>query len=230
MRAARWRIGGRRRGAAGPPAPTIVPCRSDAAASAHARMRRAGRSVHPRRTHPANISTAVEAIQGPWRQDAIRQQSVCESPCRDEPGLALTMAKSMAAGYYEYSPTLFDPPRSSGRDRARRRSSGPARLSRFPPRPDLRSGRAVVPAHECRRRVQPARGPGRGRDSSMRFGGPPRSSTTWSSIRFPTRRRPTISRVAMPARVARGAAARATRPAALVVRRDALLHANLRFR
>ena len=29
----------------------------------------------------------------------------------DEPALALTMAKSMAAGYYEYSPTLFDPPR-----------------------------------------------------------------------------------------------------------------------
>src|SRR5207245_10082023 len=28
----------------------------------------------------------------------------------DDPARALTMARSMAAGYYEYSPALFDPP------------------------------------------------------------------------------------------------------------------------
>jgi 5,10-methylenetetrahydromethanopterin reductase len=67
-------------------------------------------------THPANISTAVEAI---WAGAAeagrdpgsVRLGAVFHTVLVDEPALALTMAKSMAAGYYEYSPTLFDPPR-----------------------------------------------------------------------------------------------------------------------
>ena len=67
-------------------------------------------------THPANISTAVEAI---WAGAAeagrdpgsVRLGAVFHTVLVDEPALALTMAKSMAAGYYEYSPALFDPPR-----------------------------------------------------------------------------------------------------------------------
>jgi 5,10-methylenetetrahydromethanopterin reductase len=66
-------------------------------------------------THPANISTAVEAI---WAGAAeagrdpgsVRLGAVFHTVLVDEPALALPMAKSMAAGYYEYSPTLFDPP------------------------------------------------------------------------------------------------------------------------
>jgi 5,10-methylenetetrahydromethanopterin reductase len=67
-------------------------------------------------THPANISTAVEAIRAGAAEagrdpGAVRLGAVFHTVLVDEPGLALTMAKSMAAGYYEYSPTLFDPPR-----------------------------------------------------------------------------------------------------------------------
>ena len=67
-------------------------------------------------THPANISTAVEAIRAGAAEagrdpGSVRLGAVFHTVLVDEPGLALTMAKSMAAGYYEYSPALFDPPR-----------------------------------------------------------------------------------------------------------------------
>ena len=67
-------------------------------------------------THPANISTAVEAIRAGAVEAgrdpaAVRLGAVFHTVLVDDPGLALTMAKSMAAGYYEYSPALFDPPR-----------------------------------------------------------------------------------------------------------------------
>jgi 5,10-methylenetetrahydromethanopterin reductase len=57
-------------------------------------------------THPANIATAVEAI----RAGAVRLGAVFHTVLVDEPERALSMARSIAAGYYEYSPALFDPP------------------------------------------------------------------------------------------------------------------------
>ena len=67
-------------------------------------------------THPANIKTAVEAIRAgavdAGRDPAsVRLGAVFHTVLVDDPGRALTMAKSMAAGYYEYSPALFEPPR-----------------------------------------------------------------------------------------------------------------------
>jgi alkanesulfonate monooxygenase SsuD/methylene tetrahydromethanopterin reductase-like flavin-dependent oxidoreductase (luciferase family) len=51
------------------------------------------------------------AVEGGRDPGAVRLGAVFHTVLVDEPGLALTMAKSMAAGYYEYSPALFDPPR-----------------------------------------------------------------------------------------------------------------------
>jgi 5,10-methylenetetrahydromethanopterin reductase len=67
-------------------------------------------------THEANIRTAVEAIRAGAVEagrdpSAVRLGAVFHTVLVDDPGRALTMAKSMAAGYYEYSPALFDPPR-----------------------------------------------------------------------------------------------------------------------
>ena len=67
-------------------------------------------------THPANIATAVDAIRAGAKdagRDAgsVRLGAVFHTVLVDDPTRALTMAKSMAAGYYEYSPALFDPPR-----------------------------------------------------------------------------------------------------------------------
>jgi len=67
-------------------------------------------------THEANIATAVEAIRAGAADagrdpSAVRLGAVFHTVLVDDPGRALTMAKSMAAGYYEYSPALFDPPR-----------------------------------------------------------------------------------------------------------------------
>lgn len=67
-------------------------------------------------THPANIATAVDAIRAGAAEagrdpSTVRLGAVFHTVLVDEPGRALTMARSMAAGYYEYSPTLFDPPR-----------------------------------------------------------------------------------------------------------------------
>jgi len=67
-------------------------------------------------THQANIATAVEAIRAGAADAgrdpaAVRLGAVFHTVLVDDPARALTMAKSMAAGYYEYSPPLFDPPR-----------------------------------------------------------------------------------------------------------------------
>jgi len=66
-------------------------------------------------THPANIATAVEAIRAgavaAGRDPAaVRLGAVFHTVLVDEPERALSMARSIAAGYYEYSPALFDPP------------------------------------------------------------------------------------------------------------------------
>jgi len=66
-------------------------------------------------THPANIATAVDAIRAGASDAgrdpaAVRLGAVFHTVLVDEPDRALTMAKSMAAGYYEYSPALFEPP------------------------------------------------------------------------------------------------------------------------
>jgi 5,10-methylenetetrahydromethanopterin reductase len=66
-------------------------------------------------THPANIKTAVDAIHAGAREAgrdpaAVRLGAVFHTVFLDDAARALRMAKSMAAGYYEYSPALFDPP------------------------------------------------------------------------------------------------------------------------
>jgi 5,10-methylenetetrahydromethanopterin reductase len=67
-------------------------------------------------THAANIATAVDAVRA-GAKDAgrdparVRLGAVFHTVLGDEPARALAMAKSMAAGYYEYSPALFEPPR-----------------------------------------------------------------------------------------------------------------------
>jgi 5,10-methylenetetrahydromethanopterin reductase len=66
-------------------------------------------------THRANLARAVEAIRA-GAADAgrdpstVRLGAVFHTVLVDEPGRALAMAKSIAAGYYEYSPALFEPP------------------------------------------------------------------------------------------------------------------------
>ena len=67
-------------------------------------------------THPANIATAVDAIRAgateAGRDPArVRLGAVFHTVLVDDADRALTMARSMAAGYYEYSPALFAPPR-----------------------------------------------------------------------------------------------------------------------
>ena len=67
-------------------------------------------------THAANIAVAIDAIRA-GAKDAGRDPAqvqlgaVFHTVLVEEPVRALAMAKSMAAGYYEYSPALFDPPR-----------------------------------------------------------------------------------------------------------------------
>jgi len=67
-------------------------------------------------THPANITSAVDAIRAGavavGRDPAqVRVATVFHTVLVDEPARALAMGKSMAAGYYEYSPTLFHGPK-----------------------------------------------------------------------------------------------------------------------
>jgi 5,10-methylenetetrahydromethanopterin reductase len=64
-------------------------------------------------THPANLHAAVDAIRAGAQEagrdpDSIRLGLVVHTALEDDPQRALLMAKSMAAGYYEYSPHLFD--------------------------------------------------------------------------------------------------------------------------
>jgi 5,10-methylenetetrahydromethanopterin reductase len=66
-------------------------------------------------THPANIATAVDAIRvgavEAGRDPArVRLGAIFHTVLVDDAARALTMARSMAAGYYEYSPALFGPP------------------------------------------------------------------------------------------------------------------------
>ncbi len=66
-------------------------------------------------THAANIKTAIDlvragAVEAGRAPDSVRLGVIFHTVLVDDPRRALTMAKSMAAGYYEYSPRLFDPP------------------------------------------------------------------------------------------------------------------------
>jgi 5,10-methylenetetrahydromethanopterin reductase len=66
-------------------------------------------------THPGNLKTSVDAIRAgaaeAGRDPAtVRVAAIFHTVLMDNPARALLMAKSMAAGYYEYSPMLFDPP------------------------------------------------------------------------------------------------------------------------
>lgn len=67
-------------------------------------------------THAANLGTAVAAIRAGAEEAGRDPRSVPVSAIFhtvlvDDPARALAMGKSMAAGYYEYSPTLFDAPK-----------------------------------------------------------------------------------------------------------------------
>jgi len=66
-------------------------------------------------THGRNIGAAVDAIRAGAREagrdpSSVGIGAVFHTVLVDEPSRALAMGKSMAAGYYEYSPTLFDAP------------------------------------------------------------------------------------------------------------------------
>jgi len=66
-------------------------------------------------THAANIKTSIDLIHAgavaAGRDPAsVRLGAVFHTVFEDDAGRALTMSKSMAAGYYEYSPALFGPP------------------------------------------------------------------------------------------------------------------------
>src|SRR5204862_7508892 len=66
-------------------------------------------------THAANIKTAIDlsragAAEAGRAPESVRLGVIFHTVLVDDPRRALTMAKSMAAGYYEYSPRLFDPP------------------------------------------------------------------------------------------------------------------------
>jgi 5,10-methylenetetrahydromethanopterin reductase len=66
-------------------------------------------------THAANLRVAVEAIRAGATEAgrdpaSVRLGAIFHTVLVDDPEGALTMARSMAAGYYEYSPRLFEPP------------------------------------------------------------------------------------------------------------------------
>lgn len=66
-------------------------------------------------THAANIAAAVDAIRAGAAEagrepSAVRVGAVFHTVLVDDAHRAMTMAKSMAAGYYEYSPSLFATP------------------------------------------------------------------------------------------------------------------------
>jgi 5,10-methylenetetrahydromethanopterin reductase len=66
-------------------------------------------------THEANIRRSIELIRAGAKEAgrdpaAVKLGAVFHTVFVDDAARALTMAKSMAAGYYEYSPALFDPP------------------------------------------------------------------------------------------------------------------------
>jgi 5,10-methylenetetrahydromethanopterin reductase len=66
-------------------------------------------------THRANIVRAVDAIRAGAAEAgrdprAVRMGAIFHTVLVDDPARALLMGKSMAAGYYEYSPALFEAP------------------------------------------------------------------------------------------------------------------------
>ena len=66
-------------------------------------------------THKANIAKSIEAIRAGAAEAgrdpaAVKLGAVFHTVLVDDPTEALIMGKSMAAGYYEYSPMLFEPP------------------------------------------------------------------------------------------------------------------------
>jgi 5,10-methylenetetrahydromethanopterin reductase len=66
-------------------------------------------------THPANISAAIAAVQAGAADAgrppaAVRLGAVFHTVLVDQAESALHMARSIAAGYYEYSPALFHVP------------------------------------------------------------------------------------------------------------------------
>jgi 5,10-methylenetetrahydromethanopterin reductase len=66
-------------------------------------------------THRANITRTVEAIRAGAAEagrdpSAVRVGAIFHTVLVDDPARALLMGKSMAAGYYEYSPALFEAP------------------------------------------------------------------------------------------------------------------------
>lgn len=65
--------------------------------------------------HEANIRTAIEAVHSGAREagrnpDDIRIALILHTILTDDAERAALISRSMAAGYYEYSPALFDPP------------------------------------------------------------------------------------------------------------------------
>ena len=65
--------------------------------------------------HPANIARSIELIRAgataAGRDPAtVGIGAIFHTVFVDDPARALLMSKSMAAGYYEYSPMLFEPP------------------------------------------------------------------------------------------------------------------------
>ena len=66
-------------------------------------------------THATNITRSVELIHAGAREAGrdpatVGVGAIFHTVFVDDPARALLMGKSMAAGYYEYSPMLFDPP------------------------------------------------------------------------------------------------------------------------
>jgi 5,10-methylenetetrahydromethanopterin reductase len=66
-------------------------------------------------THPANIGASIAAVQAGAAESgrdpsAVRVGVIFHTVLTDDPARALLMGKSMAAGYYEYSPALFETP------------------------------------------------------------------------------------------------------------------------
>jgi 5,10-methylenetetrahydromethanopterin reductase len=66
-------------------------------------------------THEANIRRSIELIRAGAKEAgrdpaSVKLGAVFHTVFLDDAARAQAMAKSMAAGYYEYSPALFDPP------------------------------------------------------------------------------------------------------------------------
>src|SRR5437899_1363258 len=71
--------------------------------------------ANPVNRHPSVTASSIEAIRAGAAEAgrdpaSVRLGAVFHTVLVDDAARALTMAKSMAAGYYEYSPMLFDRP------------------------------------------------------------------------------------------------------------------------